>query len=178
VIALVLTLFAFGLAYWQESKRHGKEFLTRLKAETVLQKHRGSLENCIKHVEWVFYLDFVFTNEGSLGLSVDVYSGEMTGRSEFELIHPRNMLPGEFERFPGLQKLSTTFPDVNRCIIDVIDGDVRNLAIGDSERLIHRYVTDYGTRLVRGLEERRPQIEIDTRSDWEQPDTKSRQQIE
>jgi hypothetical protein len=166
-IAIILTLFGFGLAYLKESKRETEVELTRLQAEKILQKHRGSLEYCIRDIEFAFFLDFVFTDERNLGLGIDVYTARMASiPGGLELVHPQFTLPEEFGRFPGPQKLSTTFPDANRCIIDVIHGDFGNFALKDSDGMIHRYVTEYGAKLVREIEKYDPDIEINNRTDW------------
>ena len=140
----------------------GGRVLTRLEAEAILQKHRPSIERCVKKVGWVLYLDFVFTHERPGGIGVDIFSGSAAG-ADVDPAHPRLFIPEEFKPFPGSTKLSAAFPDVNGCIVDVIRGDVSPWVLDGGARLAHRYLTDEGTEWIRRLKQNNPEIQINVR---------------
>jgi len=140
----------------------GDKILTRQVAETILQKHRPSIEGCVTNVAWVLYLDFVFTPKPTTEIGVDIFSGSAAGRD----VDPANLklfIPEEFKPFPGSTRLSAAVPKVNQCILDVIKRDVDARGLPDDAKLAYRLLTDEGAERVRRLRQNNPEIQINVR---------------
>jgi len=146
-LALFAVVGTITLKFYELEKRTSKNqlVLSRLDAENILQKHRGNRERCIGKLSLCLFLDFVFQGQAEAGLNVDVFAGsDAIVSGDVEFMHPRLKLPGMFGEFPGRQKLSVTFPDINRCIVDALRGDLQVYHLADGTSFAHRYITDWG----------------------------------
>lgn len=98
VLAILLILAGFGLAYWRADQRRALKPINRIDAEALLQRNRGNIERCVGGLD-ALYLDFVFSERPDSDLSVDVVLGKK--QTEFQA-HPLYLEAGieESSRLP------------------------------------------------------------------------------
>jgi hypothetical protein len=65
--------------------------LTRLDMENVVQKHRSSIEECLRHQKKTLYLDFLIQSQQDGQLNVDILNGRAIG---FQVAHPLSLDSG------------------------------------------------------------------------------------
>jgi hypothetical protein len=159
-IATLIIIGGFGLAFWQaERSSDNRPLLTRLDAESILQKNGGNIHQCLESLkERLWLVDFYFRHDDAADINIDVipFASASDFGPDTGIQHPRlkqkeaasydgiDSVESDLLR-PGWQReiLGVTSPTVNQCVIDSISDETRHFKLDKGAAFVHRFITKW-----------------------------------